>query len=69
MHAMAITTLYLPKEWLKEQGRVPEAWLAHPASSPAIGWMIRYLLQMVAALSIQGAVVPSVSVADSGRSF
>jgi phytoene synthase len=36
--------LYLPLEWLREAGIDPEAWLARPAFSPALGGVVERLL-------------------------
>ncbi len=36
--------LYLPRQWLREQGIDPEAWLAQPAFTPALGAVIARLL-------------------------
>ncbi len=36
--------LYLPLQWLHEEGVDPEAWLAAPAFTPAIGRVVRRLL-------------------------
>ncbi|MBS0278785.1 MAG: phytoene/squalene synthase family protein [Proteobacteria bacterium] len=37
--------LYLPRAWLREEGVDPDAWLARPEWSPAIGAVVRRLLQ------------------------
>ena len=37
--------LYLPREWMLEQGLEPEAWLAKPEFNDAIGAMVRKLLR------------------------
>jgi 15-cis-phytoene synthase len=36
--------LYLPREWMIEAGLDPQAWLAHPEFSPALGRVIRRVL-------------------------
>lgn len=36
--------LYLPREWMAEAGIDPDAWLARPAFSPALGGVVRRLL-------------------------
>ena len=41
----AIGRLYLPRQWLQEQGLDPEAWLAAPRFEPAIATSIERLLQ------------------------
>jgi phytoene synthase len=42
--------LYLPAQWLREAGIDPEAWLAAPAFSPALGAVIQRLLAAADAL-------------------
>jgi phytoene synthase len=37
--------LYLPEEWLREEGIEPDAWLARPLFSDAIGRVVRRLLR------------------------
>ncbi len=37
--------LYLPREWLKEEGIDPDSWLAEPVFSPALGRVVARLLQ------------------------
>jgi 15-cis-phytoene synthase len=37
--------LYLPRQWLRDVGIDPEAWLARPVHSEALGGVIRRLLQ------------------------
>ncbi len=41
----AIGRLYLPRQWLREEGLDPEAWLAAPCFGPAIATSIERLLQ------------------------
>ncbi len=36
--------LYLPRAWLREEGLDPDAWLANPTFSPAIGRIVARLL-------------------------
>ncbi len=36
--------LYLPRAWMREAGLDPDAWLAAPVSSPALGTVVRRLL-------------------------
>lgn len=36
--------LYLPTQWLEEAGIDPDAWLARPAPSPALGGVVQRLL-------------------------
>ena len=36
--------LYLPRTWMIEAGIDPDAWLAHPAFSPALGTVVRRVL-------------------------
>jgi phytoene synthase len=36
--------LYLPRQWLQEAGVDPDAWLARPVFNPAIGSVVRRLL-------------------------
>ncbi len=42
--------LYLPRQWLREVGISPEAWLAAPAHSPALGQVVQRLLREADAL-------------------
>ncbi len=37
--------LYLPRQWMREAGLDPEAWLAQPVFSPALGQVVRRLLE------------------------
>ncbi len=37
--------LYLPRDWLREEGIDPDRWLAEPVFSPALGRVIARLLQ------------------------
>lgn len=37
--------LYLPQQWLREEGIDPQVWLANPQFTPRIGSVIRRLLQ------------------------
>jgi phytoene synthase len=37
--------LYLPRRWMREAGIDPEDWLANPVFSPALGGVVRRLLQ------------------------
>jgi phytoene synthase len=37
--------IYLPLGWLREAGIDPDAWLAHPVFTPALGSVVRRLLQ------------------------
>jgi phytoene synthase len=37
--------LYLPEDWLREEGIDPDAWLARPLFTPALGRVIQRLLQ------------------------
>ncbi len=36
--------LYLPRQWMREAGIDPRAWLARPAFSPALGTVVKRLL-------------------------
>jgi phytoene synthase len=36
--------IYLPLQWLREEGIEPNAWLAHPANTPALQRVIRRVL-------------------------
>lgn len=40
----AMGRLYLPREWMREAGIDPDAWLARPVHSPALGSVINMLL-------------------------
>jgi len=42
--------LYLPREWMAEAGLDPDAWLARPAFSPALGAVVKRLLDEAEAL-------------------
>lgn len=42
--------LYLPRDWLREAGIAPEAWLAQPVYTPALGQVIERLLRAADAL-------------------
>jgi phytoene synthase len=42
--------LYLPAQWLREAGIDPEAWLAAPSFSPALGAVVQRLLDAADAL-------------------
>jgi phytoene synthase len=42
--------LYLPAQWLREAGIDPDAWLAAPAFSPALGSVVKRLLDAADAL-------------------
>ncbi len=46
--------LYLPESWLREAGLDPDAWLAAPAFSPALGSVIRRLVDHAEALYERG---------------
>jgi phytoene synthase len=37
--------LYLPRQWMREAGLDPEAWLAQPVFNPALGGVLRRLLE------------------------
>ncbi len=50
----AMGRLYLPRQWLREAGLSPDAWLAQPAFSPALGQVIERLLQAADALYLRG---------------
>lgn len=41
----ALGRLYLPRQWLREAGLQPEAWLAQPQFNPALGAVVERLLQ------------------------
>ncbi|MGJ7613971.1 phytoene/squalene synthase family protein [Variovorax sp. GB4R4] len=40
----AMGRLYLPRQWMREAGIDPEAWLARPVFTPALGSVVRRLL-------------------------
>jgi len=42
--------LYLPRQWLRDAGICPDAWLAAPAHSPALGSVVQRLLREADAL-------------------
>lgn len=42
--------LYLPRQWLREAGICPDAWLAAPRHSPALGAVVQRLLREADAL-------------------
>lgn len=42
--------LYLPRQWLREAGIAPDAWLANPVFSPALGSVVQRLLDAADAL-------------------
>lgn len=42
--------LYLPRQWLREAGLDPDAWLAAPTFSPALGAVVQRLLDAADAL-------------------
>ena len=42
--------LYLPRQWLREAGIDPDAWLAAPQHSPALGQVVKRLLREADAL-------------------
>ena len=42
--------LYLPRQWLREAGICPDAWLAAPQHSPALGSVVQRLLREADAL-------------------
>jgi phytoene synthase len=42
--------LYLPRQWLREEGIDPDAWLAAPRHSPALGRVVQRLLREADAL-------------------
>ncbi len=42
--------LYLPRAWLRAAGVDPDAWLAEPCFSPAVGTVVQRLLQAAEAL-------------------
>lgn len=50
-----IGRLYLPRAWLREQGVDPEAWLARPVYSPALGQVVRRLLRRADSLYARAA--------------
>ncbi len=46
----AMGRLYLPREWMREAGIDPDAWLAAPVFTPALGAVVRRVLQAADAL-------------------
>ncbi|CAN5906196.1 phytoene/squalene synthase family protein [soil metagenome] len=42
--------LYLPRQWLREAGIAPDAWLANPVFSPALGCVVQRVLDAADAL-------------------
>ena len=46
----AMGRLYLPREWMREAGIDPLAWLARPAFTPALGAVVQRLLRAADAL-------------------
>jgi len=46
--------IYLPRQWLREAGIDPDAWLAAPGFEPRLGAVIERLLQAADALYAQG---------------
>jgi 15-cis-phytoene synthase len=46
--------LYLPRQWLREAGLQPEAWLAQPSFGPALASVIERLLQAADGLYVRG---------------
>jgi phytoene synthase len=47
--------LYLPMQWLREAGIDPDAWLARPAFSPALGAVVERLLDFADTLYARAA--------------
>jgi phytoene synthase len=47
--------LYLPLDWMRQAGVDPDAWLANPVFSPAIGAIVQRLLQAADFLYERGA--------------
>jgi phytoene synthase len=45
--------LYLPLDWMREEGLDPEAWLADPVFQPALGRVVRRLLEAAERLYAQ----------------
>lgn len=41
----AMGRLYLPRQWMREAGIEPDAWLAQPVFTPALGSVVKRLLQ------------------------
>ena len=48
--------LYLPQQWLREVGIDPDAWLARPVFSPALGHVVSRLLRVAEGLYARAAV-------------
>lgn len=46
----AMGRLYLPRQWMREAGIDPDAWLASPVFTPALGTVVQRLLQAADAL-------------------
>ena len=46
----AMGRLYLPVEWMREAGLDPDAWLADPVFTPALGGVVQRLLDAAAVL-------------------
>ncbi|MFM9927298.1 phytoene/squalene synthase family protein [Variovorax sp. H27-G14] len=46
----AMGRLYLPREWMREAGLDPQAWLARPVFTPALGSVVQRLLDAADAL-------------------
>ena len=42
--------LYLPRQWMREEGLDPDTWLAHPVWSPALGRVVARLLEAAESL-------------------
>lgn len=51
----AIGRLYLPRQWLREAGIAPQAWLAQPAFTPALATVVQRLLREADALYARAA--------------
>jgi 15-cis-phytoene synthase len=47
--------LYLPRQWLREAGIDPDAWLAAPAFSPAVAGLVARLLREADALYVRAS--------------
>jgi phytoene synthase len=48
--------LYLPRQWLREAGVDPDAWLAQPVFTPALGAVVRRLLGEAERLYVRSGV-------------
>jgi phytoene synthase len=46
----AMGRLYLPRQWMREAGLDPDAWLARPQHSPALAGVVQRLLEAADAL-------------------